>query len=179
MENSGIVDFSKAANLIVNIWQISQFIEKMLYLKRPVIVKNIVTKEFKEQQTEYLNYALEQIRVKLEQMNFQGRRLISDAAKKSQKEVAELREELRRERENQEQIKELLERRLAQISNLQEGDIFVSGTYESPVKIEMGDSIIQKLSQAEIMVKDGIVIQIVESTLPPTLEKQEEEQSTG
>jgi len=146
----------------------------MLYLKRPVIVKNIVTKEFKEQQTEYLNYALEQIRVKLEQMEFQGRRLIADAAKKSQKELAELREGLRRERENQEQVKELLERRLAQISQLQENDIFISGTYESPVRIEIGDNIVQKLSQAEVVVKDGVVIQIVESTLPPTLEKREE-----
>ena len=147
----------------------------MLYLKRPVIVKNIITREFKEQQTEYLNYALEQIRVKLEQVEFQGRRMIADAEKKSQKETAELRDGLKRERENQEQVKELLERRLTQISSLQEGDVFVSGTYESPVKIEMGDNIIQKLSQAEVIVKDGVVTQIVESALPPAFEKRENE----
>ncbi len=145
----------------------------MLYLKRPVIVKNIGTKEFKEQQIEYLNHTLGQIEIRLEQMAFQGRRMIADAEKKSQREAAELRDGLKRERENQEQIKELLERRLGQISNLQEGDVFVSGTYESPVKIEVGDNIMQKLSQAEIIVKDGIVIQIMESILPPGFEKQE------
>jgi len=147
----------------------------MLYLKRPVIVKNIVTKEFKEQQIEYLSHALEQIEIRLEQITFQGRRMIADAEKKSQKEAAELRDGLKRERENQEQVKELLERRLGQISNLQEDDVFVSGTYESPVKIEMGDNIMQKLSQAEIIVKDGIVIQIIDSILPPGFEKQENE----
>ena len=62
----------------------------------------------------------------------------------------------------EEQIKLSLQRKLEEVEKLEIGSEFITGTYDAPVKIEVGDDIRQKLSQAEIIVKDGIVISIKE-----------------
>lgn len=134
-----------------------------LYVKRPVLIKNVVTENFKKQMIEELSNAIKQIEIRLEQMEFRGRRMIADIGKKDQRKLSGLQEELKQEREKQRQLKEELEYKLAEIEKLQVGEVFVSGIYDSPVKIDVGDKIMEKLSQAEIIVEDGIVIQIAES----------------
>jgi hypothetical protein len=133
-----------------------------LYIKRPVVIKNVVTENSKKQMIEELNNAIRQIEIRLEQMEFRGRRMIADIGKKDQRRVTGLREELNREREEQRKVKENLEYKLAEIEKLQSGEVFISGVYDSPVKIEVGDKIMEQISQAEIIVKDGVVIQITE-----------------
>ncbi len=133
-----------------------------LYVKRPVVIKNVVTENFKRQMIEELGNAIKQIEIRLEQMEFRGRRMMSDLRKKDQRRVSGLQEELNQEREKQGQLKEELEYKLTEIEKLQINDVFVSGVYDSPVKIEVGDKIMEKLSQAEIIIKDGVVIQVAE-----------------
>ena len=134
-----------------------------LYVKRPVLIKNVVTENFKNQMIEELSNAIRQIDIRLEQTEFRGRRMIADIGKKDPRKLSGLQEELKQESEKQRQLKEELEYKLAEIEKLQVGEVFVSGIYDSPVKIEVGDKIMEKLSQAEIIVKDGVVIQIAES----------------
>lgn len=131
-------------------------------VKRPVILKNIVTPAFKEQLSKELEHAIRQIETWLQQEEFQSRRLIAEAQKRDPRRVNQLREEIQQEREKQEQVKNNLEQKLAQVAQLAIDSIFASGTYDAPVKIEVGDDIRAQLSQAEIIVKDGIVVQIIE-----------------
>ena len=131
-----------------------------LFVKRPVILKNIVTKEFKDRLIEELGQALDQIDRWFEQEEFQSRRLISEAEKQGNSDV--VRKELNIERDRQGQIRLDLKRKLDEIIQLDIGSVFTSGTYDAPVKIEVGDNIRSKLAQAEIIVKDGIVVQIIE-----------------
>jgi hypothetical protein len=131
-------------------------------VKRSVILKNIVTPAFKEQLTKELEHAIHQLQTWLEQDEFQSRRLIAEAQKRDPSRVNQLREEIRQERGKQERVKTELGQKLEQVKELETGSIFVSGTYDAPVKIEVGDNIRARLSQAEIIVKDGIVVQIIE-----------------
>ena len=131
-----------------------------LFVKRPVILKNIVTKEFKDRLIEELGQALDQIDRWFEQEEFQSRRLISEAEKQGNSDV--VRKELNIERDRQGQIRLDLKRKLDEIIQLDIGSVFTSGTYDAPVKIEVGDNIRSKLAQAEIIVKDGIVVQVIE-----------------
>lgn len=131
-------------------------------VKRPVILKNIVTPAFKEQLTKELEHAIHQLQTWLEQDEFQSRRLIAEAQKRDPSRVNQLREEIKQERGKQERVKTELGQKLEQVKELETGSIFVSGTYDAPVKIEVGDNIRARLSQAEIIVKDGIVVQIIE-----------------
>ena len=131
-----------------------------LFVKRPVILKNIVTKEFKDRLIEELGQALDQIDRWFEQEEFQSRRLISEAEKQGNSDV--VRKELNIERDRQGQIRLDLKRKLDEIIQLDIGSVFTSGTYDAPVKIEVGDNIRSKLAQAEIIVKDGVVVQVIE-----------------
>ena len=131
-----------------------------LFVKRPVILKNIVTKEFKDRLIEELGQALDQIDRWFEQEEFQSRRLISEAEKQGNPDV--VRKELNIERDRQGQIRLDLKRKLDEIIQLDIGSVFTSGTYDAPVKIEVGDNIRSKLAQAEIIVKDGVVVQVIE-----------------
>lgn len=131
-------------------------------VKRPVILKNIVTESFMSQLTAELEQAIGRIGRWLEQEEFQSRRLIAEAQKQNLHRASQLREEIRQERGNQEQTLENLKQQLSQVKQLEIDSLFASGTYDAPVKIEVGDNIRTKLSQAEIIVKDGIVVQIIE-----------------
>ena len=131
-----------------------------LFVKRPVILKNIVTKEFKDRLIDELDQALDQIDRWFEQEEFQSRRLISEAEKQGNSDV--VRKELNIERDRQGQIRLDLKRKLDEIIQLDIGSVFTSGTYDAPVKIEVGDNIRSKLAQAEIIVKDGVVVQVIE-----------------
>ena len=131
-----------------------------LFVKRPVVLKNIVTSEFKIQLTTELKYAIEQIDRWFEQEEFQSRRSITEA--KRQWITHQLRKELNQERERQSQVRLNLQRKLDEVTQLEIDSIFASGTYDAPVKIEVGDDIRTKLSQAEIIVKDGIVVDVIE-----------------
>ncbi len=131
-----------------------------LFVKRPVILKNIVTKEFKDRLIDELGQALDQIDRWFEQEEFQSRRLISEAEKQGSSDV--VRKELNIERDRQGQIRLDLKRKLDEIIQLDIGSVLTSGTYDAPVKIEVGDNIRSKLAQAEIIVKDGVVVQVIE-----------------
>jgi len=131
-----------------------------LFVKRPVVLKNIVTSEFKIQLTTELKYAIEQIDRWFEQEEFQSRRSITEA--KRQGITDQVRKELNLERERQSQVRLNLQRKLDEVTQLEIDSIFASRTYDAPVKIDVGDDIRTKLSQAEIIVKDGIVVDVIE-----------------
>ena len=133
-----------------------------LYIKRPVILKNIVTENFKEKLIGEINNMIKQVETRIEQMEFQGKRMLADLGKKDPKKTSGLRSEINNERAKQGQLREGLESKLAEVERLQIDDVYVSGVYDSPVKIEVGDNVMEKLSQAEITVKDGVVVQIIE-----------------
>ena len=107
-----------------------------------------------------MKYAIEQIDRWFEQEEFQSRRSITEA--KRQGITDQVRKELNLERERQSQVRLNLQRKLDEVTQLEIDSIFASGTYDAPVKIEVGDDIRTKLSQAEIIVKDGIVVDVIE-----------------
>ena len=75
-----------------------------LFVKRPVILKNIVTKEFKDRLIDELGQALDQIDRWFEQEEFQSRRLISEAEKQGNSDV--VRKELNIERDYENTLRE-------------------------------------------------------------------------
>jgi hypothetical protein len=131
-----------------------------LFVKRPVILKNIVTEEFKEQLINELTQALNQVDRWFEQEDFRSRRLIAEAERQGASD--QVRKELNLERDQQGQVRLNLKRKLDEVSQLTIDSVFISGTYDAPVKIEVGDDIQSKLSQAEIIVKDGVVVEVIQ-----------------
>lgn len=133
-----------------------------LILKRPVIVKHVVTESFKDQVLDEIQRALEQVDGNLTQLDFQARRMIAELERQDPQRASQAREELRRERQRQETIREELQLKRRQIETLEDGSIFVAGSYDAPVVLEVGQHFGRRMSQAEIIVKDGIIIEIRE-----------------
>jgi hypothetical protein len=131
-----------------------------LILKRPVVVKHIVTEAFKQKAFRDIETTLEQIEQNLAQIEFQGRRMIAELERQAPSQAVKIREELKREKQRQESLREELYAKRAQIDALQVDTTFIAGTYEAPVQLSVGEHFGEKMRQAEILIKDDIIVEI-------------------
>src|SRR5207249_6435603 len=73
-----------------------------------------------------------------------------------------IRQQLELERARQEATRAELEMRLREAQQLELNSEFAQGIVESLVEVKVGDNLFTKLSRAEIIVKDGIIMEIRE-----------------
>lgn len=134
-------------------------------LKRPVAVKAIVTEKFKTEATKEIQQALQNFDLALQQLEFQGKRALTDVDKNPEiPNKDQARQNLQGQIEQQRaqingQKAELLQR-LNMISQLEMDSEFMQATVDNYVDIKVGDNLYEKLSNTEVIVKDGVVIEI-------------------
>ncbi len=134
-------------------------------LKRPVAIKAIVTEKFKTEASKEIQQALQNFDLALQQLEFQGKRALTDLDKNPDvpnKEQA--RQNLQMQIDQQRgqinaQKAELLQR-LNMIAQLDMDSEFLQATVDNYVEVKVGDNLYEKMSNTEVIVKDGIVIEI-------------------
>lgn len=134
-------------------------------LKRPVAIKAIVTEKFKTEASKEIQQALQNFDLALQQLEFQGKRALTDLDKNPDipnKEQA--RQNLQMQIDQQRgqinaQKAELLQR-LNMIAQLDMDSEFLQATVDNYVEVNVGDNLYEKMSNTEVIVKDGIVIEI-------------------
>ena len=131
-------------------------------LKRAVTIKTIVTEEFKKDLTEELTKTLSKIDSAAQQLEYQIRRYVPEVAKADIEQAGRIRRELEGERQRHEGIKAEITERMREVSGLKIGDEFVQGNIESDVEVQVGDDLAKKIGAAEVIVKDGIIQEIIE-----------------
>lgn len=139
-----------------------------LNLRRQAIIKAIVTDTFKQQASAELQGALQQIDMQMQQLEFQGKRAISDLEKKGitpagpelTAQLNQLKSQIEQERQNLFSAKNDMMQKLNMIGQLDPGSEFVQGNVDNFVDVKIGDNLYAKLSAPEIIVKDGIVVEI-------------------
>ncbi len=139
-----------------------------LNLRRQAIIKALVTDTFKQQASAELQGALQQIDMQMQQLEFQGKRAISDLEKKGispagpelTAQLNQLKAQIEQERQNLFSAKNDMMQKLNMIGQLEAGSEFVQGNVDNFVDVKLGDNLYAKLSSPEIIVKDGIVIEI-------------------
>ncbi|MBM3449641.1 MAG: hypothetical protein FJX78_01385 [Armatimonadetes bacterium] len=129
-------------------------------LVRPVVIKAIVTEVFKDQYTKELEDAMRRVDEVNTQIDTQLRRL--DLERQISQQSRALRQQLEVERSRQEMVKAELRERLREAQSLLINSEFQQTTVESHVEVRVGDNLLGKLGRAEIIVKDGIVMEIRE-----------------
>lgn len=129
-------------------------------LKRPVTIKAIVTEEFKKTLTEELSSTLQRVDMAMQQLDMQLRRYVPEVAKADLDQASRLRREIDAERQKHEGAKAEINARLNEIRGLEIGSEFIQGQIEAEVEVQVGDNLIEKISGAEITVKDGIIQEI-------------------
>ncbi|MNY22258.1 hypothetical protein D3C86_1558580 [compost metagenome] len=139
-----------------------------LNLRRQVIIKAIVTDTFKQQASAELQAALQNVDMNLQQLEFQGKRAIADLEKKNitpagpmvQQQIEGIKQQIESERGQLMAAKNDMLQKLNMIGQLDIGSEFVQAQVDNFVDVAIGDNLYLKLSSPEVIVKDGVVVEI-------------------
>jgi hypothetical protein len=129
-------------------------------VQRPIVIKTIVTEGFKRLYIADLEDAIKRIEAVVQQIDVQARRFDLERQVSPQSRV--VRQQLEIERARQDAARAELMARLREAQELKINDEFTQGTIEGVAELRVGDNLFDKISRAEIVVKDGIVMEIRE-----------------
>ncbi len=131
-----------------------------LTISRPVVIKAIVTESFKRLYIQDLEDAIKRTDTVQQQLATQIRR--TELERTVSPQARAVRQQLELEHARQEAARAELEMRLREAQQLALNSEFAQGTLEGLVQVNVGDNLFTKLSRAEIVVKDGIIMEIRE-----------------
>jgi hypothetical protein len=137
-------------------------------VQRPVIIKTIVTDAFKRLYIADLEEAIKRVDAIVTQIDVQARRFELERQVTPQQ-TRTLRAQLDLERQRHEATRIELQARLREAQDLQLNTEFTQGTIEGTVEVSVGDNLFDKISRTEIIVKDGIVLEIREAAASPLI----------
>jgi YlqD protein len=136
-------------------------------VQRPVIIKTIVTESFKRLYVADLDEAIKRVDAILQQIEVQSRRF--ELERQVTPQTRSIRAQLELERQRQEAARMELQARLRDAQELQLNTEFTQGTIEGLVEIGVGDNLFDKISRTEVIVKDGIILEIRETAASPLI----------
>ncbi len=129
-------------------------------VKRTVILRAIVTDELKQQVSDELQAAADEIEQRVQQLDFSTKAYITDLQRADLQRAMAVRKQIEAEKQKQNELRDALLERKAQVAVLQNDQEVIRGTLESYVEINEGDDLSVLLGGTEIVTKDGIVIEI-------------------
>lgn len=131
-----------------------------MQIKRTVTLKIIVTEKFKEDSIKELEEAVQQVDQAKNQIDLRSRIYLAELQRVDISQAAEFRRRVEAEKHRQDEIKEHLNEELEQLRGIELGEEYTRGTLESFVDVAVGDDLDGKLGQAEVVVKDGVVVEL-------------------
>ncbi|MCY0902490.1 MAG: YlqD family protein [Firmicutes bacterium] len=132
----------------------------MLTIRQPVAVKFILTEETKQNWLAELRRLINATIAELEELEFRGKQWLRDAEKQGESAVEAANQRIEAERAQRVERREQL---IAQLSQIQQMDLDTevpNGTVETTVEVAVGDSWEKVLQGSEIIVKDGLIVEI-------------------
>lgn len=136
----------------------------MLTIFRTVQVKLIITEASRAVLIDQYSQKLRIQRKEWEQWQFQSKKLLTEAKKKSADTYAMAQEKIAQEERRRKEKIDSLSFTLQQIESLPEGSEIAYQTVQSPVSIQEGDVWDEIMTGTEIMIKDGLVHEIRQKT---------------
>jgi hypothetical protein len=131
-----------------------------MLLKQTVLVKAIVTEEFRQDLLQKLRAAVKEIDLGIEQLETQGRRYLLGMDSQNIQQMMVVRQEIEDEKKKQELIKAQLNEKIREVENLPFGSEYSQGTLEGLVEVKVGDDLFQKITHQEVVIKDGVIVEI-------------------
>jgi len=125
---------------------------------RKVLVKAIVTEEFKKKLLDELSNSTQQAETRLQQLEFEKKRISLRSGQSPKDQMAA--RQLEVERERLKGMHQQFTRKREEIVNLELDSEYLQGTIDSPIFISEGDSFYDLLTKTEIVIKDGNVVEI-------------------
>lgn len=130
-----------------------------MLVKRTIALKALVTPALKEEMLQDLYSTLQRLELELQQIEFQGKRLLLDAEKQGLQQVASTRQQIEEEREKRLKMRERLKQKMVEVKHWEQGQEVVQGAVEGWVKIKPGDDMARILG-AEIVTENGKIVEL-------------------
>ncbi|MEJ8544369.1 YlqD family protein [Brevibacillus borstelensis] len=132
----------------------------VLTILRTVQVKIVLTEASRAALTEQYQRQLRQQHDEWQQWEFQAKKLLADARKRSGDLLQEVQTKISQEERRRQEKLEQLNVQLKLVETLPAGAELDYMTVQSPVQIEIGDVWEEKMSGTVILLKDGVVDEI-------------------
>lgn len=132
----------------------------MLSIRQPVAVKFILTEETKQNWLAELRRLINATIAELEELEFRGKQWVRDAEKQGEGAVEAANQRIEMERAQRVERREQLIAQLSQIQQLDLDSEVPNGTVETTVDVKVGDPWDKVLQGSEIIVKDGVIVEI-------------------
>lgn len=126
-------------------------------LKCPVTIKAKVTDELKRKMIAELQDGIKKVDLEIQQVDFQGKRMLTEQAKVDAQGLPALRQQIDMERQKRLDFKNHLLQKLKETEAIENGSEVVQGTLERIVEVNVGDDM-QSIMNAEILLEDGKIV---------------------
>lgn len=133
---------------------------EFLSIRQPVTVKVVLTETTKRDIVRNIQNAIGQVQMELDQLDFQVKRALEEAAKQGPQALEAMKERAQEEENTRTQKREEMMQQLSQIQQTEIGAELAQGQVETMVEVRVGDSWGHVLQGQEIIIKDGIVVEI-------------------
>lgn len=131
-------------------------------IKRNVVLRSIVTEQLRTELSGELEAAAEELAQRIQQLDFQTRAYITDLQRTNLQQAMAVRKQVEAEKKRQQELRDALLERKAQVEELEDGAEVIRGTLESLVEVKIGDNLARVLGGVEIVTKDDEVVEIRE-----------------
>jgi len=132
-------------------------------VKRSIGVQVIVTESFKAELKAELDEAAETAQRRMDQMEMQSRRVLADLQRTDLTQAMSARRQIEAEVRRHQALKQDIVRQLEETEKLELGSEYPRGTLEGVVDLTAGDDLIKKLSGSQIVIKDGVIVEVREA----------------
>ncbi len=129
-----------------------------VWMKQNVIIKTVVTQQFKDNYFKDLESAETGAKQNLEKLKSSLSQVILRAGAGQYDELVKV--QLQEEKAKQEQMVTELQAKKAEVAKLELGSVYVQGALEGTVEVKVGDNLFQKVSSTSILVQDGVILSI-------------------
>ncbi len=126
-------------------------------LKCPVTIKAKVTDELKRKMITEIQDGIKKVDLEVQQVEFQGKRMLTEQAKVDAQGLPALRQQIDMERQKRLDFKNHLLQKLKETEAIENGSEVVQGQLERIVEIKVGDDM-QSIMNAEILLEDGKIV---------------------
>ena len=137
-------------------------------IKRPVVVKVIMTEPFRAQLISEAQQSIKNIKENMDNMEMEARKQIATTELSNPHQASMLTQQLDSEKERLNQMRAELEWRIHEVQNVTLGTELPFRVFEGSVTIKEGDNFLEKMSQTEVVIKDWKVIEIRDPAQVPS-----------
>ncbi len=143
---------------------------RSIRVKRPVKVKTIVTDSFKQQAKDEINKEIRLIDNQILQLELQSKQIqdqLTGASSayygdQNNEQIQQSLEEIMRRLQQMSELKQEMHFQQENIEHLSTDNVIVTGSLENYVDLKLGENLYEKFKEAEIIIKDGIIQDIIE-----------------